>query len=996
MKHLNSTAYAALMLVALCYFCPVAAQVQTARHVDVNPNCGGYYEYLPQGYNWETQSYPLIVFLHGVGELGNGTTQLPLVLNNGIPKLINSGQFPVSFNVNGQTHKFIVISPQFKQWPTPTDINSVISYAIQHYRVNSSRIYVTGLSMGGGATWEYAGNQNFANRVAAVVPVCGASWPSQERAQVIASNRIAVWATHNDGDWTVPVSYTNDYINYINSCNANPVGKKSIWQIVSHDAWTRTYDPDYRENGLNVYEWMLQYTKGSSTNQPPSVHAGNAQTITLPVNSVTLNGSAWDSDGSIVSYNWTQVSGPVAIIASPFSNNTQVTGLVAGTYVFRLTATDNQGANNSSTVQIIVNAASNSTSAGRIEAEHYIAMHGVQTENTWDVGGGLNVGWIDNSDWMDYNITAPAAGTYTIQLRVASPNHGARFQIKKQDGSVLSTVDVPNTGGWQNWHTINTTVSLSSGSQIIRISSITWQGWNINWLEPQFTSNAPAGITTRVEAENWAAMHGVQTENAWGDASGGGLLVGWIDPGDWMDYHINVATAGTYTMKFRIASPNNSAAFEVRKADGTVLTTVEVPNTSGWQSFQTISKTVSLAAGAQTIRLHSISAQGWNINWFELEPGGTPPPPPPPPPATTSSKIEAEHYVSMHGIQTENTWDAGGGQNVGWIDNNDWMDYSVNVAATGTYTLRFRVASGSWGAQFQVKKSDGTVLTTVSVPHTGGWQNWQTVSASVNLTAGTQTIRLQSTTWNGWNINWWEIAGTTTPPPPPTSFSGRIEAEAYAAMHGIQTEDTWDVGGGKNVGWIDNGDWMDYQVNIPSAGTYTMRFRVASPNSGTGFQIKKANGSVLGSVSVPNTGWWQGWQTITTTVTLEAGVQTIRLQSTSWNGWNINWLEIESASSSTIAGRTLEVQEEAKAGLAQVYPNPAVDRVTLTIDNQYTGTLRVFVADVSGRIQKQLAFTKPNKGSTQAVLSIGDLPKGTYVLKAIMDDWTKGATIIKQ
>ena len=73
----------------------------------------------------------------------------------------------------------------------------------------------------------------------------------------------------------------------------------------------------------------------------------------------------------------------------------------------------------------------------------------------------------------------------------------------------------------------------------------------------------------------------------------------------------------------------------------------------------------------------------------------------------------------MSGIGTENTADAGGGLNVGWQDNNDWMDYVVNASAAGTYTVNFRVASLFTGATFQLRKSDGTVLTTVpeaSVP----------------------------------------------------------------------------------------------------------------------------------------------------------------------------------------------------------------------------------------------------------------------------------------
>ena len=76
----------------------------------------------------------------------------------------------------------------------------------------------------------------------------------------------------------------------------------------------------------------------------------------------------------------------------------------------------------------------------------------------------------------------------------------------------------------------------------------------------------------------------------------------------------------------------------------------------------------------------------------------------------------------MNGIGTENTSDAGGGLNVGWQDNNDWMEYHVNVQTAASYAVDFRVSSQFTGAHFQLKKSDGTVLTTVTVPNTTSLQ----------------------------------------------------------------------------------------------------------------------------------------------------------------------------------------------------------------------------------------------------------------------------------
>ena len=243
------------------------AQEQTARYnTSMGENTNGFYEYLPQSYSSSNDQYPLIIFIHGLGDRGNGNpVELKRVLQNGIPKMLDEGTFPVSIELNNKSFEFIILSPQFIEWPEPDHVDNVINYAINNYRVDINRIYLTGLSMGGGAVWDYAGNNSiFAKKIAAIVPVCGGSWPEPERAYIIGDADLPVWATHNDGDPTVPVHYTHDYVSRINSRSPNPPAKKTIFDDDTHDAWTKTYDPSFTENGLNIYQWMLQYQRTTS------------------------------------------------------------------------------------------------------------------------------------------------------------------------------------------------------------------------------------------------------------------------------------------------------------------------------------------------------------------------------------------------------------------------------------------------------------------------------------------------------------------------------------------------------------------------------------------------------------------------------------------------------------------------------------------------------------------------------------------------------------
>lgn len=128
------------------------------------------------------------------------------------------------------------------------------------------------------------------------------------------------------------------------------------------------------------------------------------------------------------------------------------------------------------------------------------------------------------------------------------------------------------------------------------------------------------------------------------------------------------------------------------------------------------------------------------------------------PPVTGGTLIQAENFSSMSGIQTEGTTDTGGGLNVGYADTGDWMAYfNINFPTSGNYVIEYRVASAVSGARLSSDLSAGTIqLGAVNVPNTGGWQNWQTVSQTVNINAGTYNfgIYIQS---SGVNLNWFRI-----------------------------------------------------------------------------------------------------------------------------------------------------------------------------------------------------------------------------------------------
>jgi predicted peptidase len=233
--------------------------VQKGVTVTVNANIGGFMQALPARYDSTTKRYPLLVFLHGIGELGNGASQLANVAGPGVPGLIRNKKFPASFKVKDKNYSFIVITPQFKAWPSPNDVNAMISYAISKYRIDTTRIYVSGLSMGGGVTWDYAGT--YPKRLAAIVPICGAAGPTDTKVKNMVNAGLPVWAFHNEDDPTVSVNNSKNYVSKINALKPAVPARLTLWPTGGHDAWTKATSIAYKENGMNMYEWMLQYSR---------------------------------------------------------------------------------------------------------------------------------------------------------------------------------------------------------------------------------------------------------------------------------------------------------------------------------------------------------------------------------------------------------------------------------------------------------------------------------------------------------------------------------------------------------------------------------------------------------------------------------------------------------------------------------------------------------------------------------------------------------------
>jgi len=217
-----------------------------------------YLEYLPPGYGDGT-ARPLIVFLHGVGEAGNGSIDsLRTVLGLGLPRLIAEGAWPAE-------RPFVVLMPQVTPAASEScrfgaDVDRSLDDAVDRYAIDESRIYLTGISCGAIGVLDSLARAP-ERRVAAAVPIASAPYePPYVGTAVIGGCAIAktpTWFFHGALDEVVPVSYVEDAVADLRACDPPPTALElTIYPQGHHDedTWGPTYDGSA---GHDIYRWLL-------------------------------------------------------------------------------------------------------------------------------------------------------------------------------------------------------------------------------------------------------------------------------------------------------------------------------------------------------------------------------------------------------------------------------------------------------------------------------------------------------------------------------------------------------------------------------------------------------------------------------------------------------------------------------------------------------------------------------------------------------------------
>jgi predicted esterase len=953
----------------------------------------GFYEYKPTDYNTGTR-YPVIIFLHGIGERGNGTTDLPAVLGNGTPYNIKNGH-PMRFYWNGKWETFLVLIPQLNSkygwWPT-FYAEEMINYANRNLSIDPNRIFLAGLSLGGGGTWAYPGaSLENAKKLAGIAVACG-TCQNQDWGNIARAN-LPVWGFHAADDGTVPAGCTDGAITAIQAASPAVKPYKSIYPSGQHWIWGRVFSTEYDSQHPNIYEWFLGQDKSKPVNVRPVANAGADAIAVTTTGSVTLNaGGSTDQDGRIVRYVWTKISGPnYGTITTPVSENgvTTVTGLaIAGTYVFEVRAIDDRA--DWTTDQVTITAVSSpvtlppanvlpvaragsdvtiseSTGNATLDGSASNDPDGYLTAHKWVKTSGPASYTITKDDVSKTTVSGLTAGTYTFRLTVTDNNNATAYD------DINIVVTSTSGGGGANPDNGGSTGGGTGGT-----------GGTVTKV-----ANAGADISITLPTNS-------TTLNGSGSTDPGGAIKAW----QW--------TRISGPSSFTIGNTSVATTSLTNLVQGTYAFRLQVWDHNWVPTSDTVLVTVNGSGGTTSPGTGKIANAGADII-ISLP--------------TNSTTLNGSASVDPGGAIKAYEWSSISGPSGSAIASVNAVTTGLSNLVQGTYAFKLRVWDHNW-----VPTAD-TVLVTVN--GSGGTTTPTDPNKIANAGADVMlALPTNSTTLNGSAsadpggaikaYEWARISGpsqyTLANARSATTTVSNLAQGLYAFRLTV-----WDHN------WVPKSDTMNILVsasaslpdpsNIANAGadlyitlpvnSTTLNGAASADPGGT---IKAYEWSKIGG---PSSYTITDSRSATTGVSnLAQGIYSFRLVV-----WDRNWVPKSDTVNVIVSGGAIAVAMDASKSIMTtsktnvtvaaesqatteekltVYPNPARGMINVQTISAETGASTISIYDVSGRMIQKITFEK-SQSLQQRSVNITQLAPGVYHLEVMIGGKKKMITkFIKQ
>ena len=418
-----------------------------------------------------------------------------------------------------------------------------------------------------------------------------------------------------------------------------------------------------------------------------------------------------------------------------------------------------------------------------------------------------------------------------------------------------------------------------------------------------------------------------------------GYNVGWIDAEEWMQYEIDVQEAGKYNILLRAASASGEGKFHFSVDGVPISDQASIPSTGDWVNWETvILSNIILEPQDKKLRFHADEA-GFNLSSFEfvlVEP---------------SSNLKTR--ISDARTVDDRTITLGFNKNLeGALVSPDDFEVRINGETVAIEEAFLNIES-SRSIRLMV---DRFMISTDQIR----------VSYSGNEILALDGSKLE-------NFSLEPVLNTL---PPIFTLPGRLEMEDFFIQSGVVLETTTDIGGGSNIGFLDQGDYLDYKISVEFSDTFDIDFRVASEMANGACElILIGNGTqeIIASETFPATGGWQQWSTFATSSYLEEGNYVLRFL-VKRGPFNVNWIEFK--------GEAPE-PEMNPLGIS-IYPNPVAEVLNLRIGFTSPHNLDIEIFNALG--QRTWSTNRPFITSGEEQLDITELNSGMHYLVITLEN----------
>jgi len=452
-----------------------------------------------------------------------------------------------------------------------------------------------------------------------------------------------------------------------------------------------------------------------------------------------------------------------------------------------------------------------------------------------------------------------------------------------------------------------------------------------------------------IEAESFITTGGTYNDTSAGGSGLGvniaGSIINYVNAGDYTTYNVNITEAGNYSIQYLIATPSENSQIQF-VADGVIASTDNVISSGSWGNYRTLNagENVALSAGSHSIRINAIGSSTWQWNLDKI----------------TLVKEDSDSVtVAVTGVSISpatSTLEVGNSSTVnGSVIPSDATNKSITYSSNNTSVATVNTTSGSVTAI-----SSGTAIVTAT-------------SNDGNFTA-TSSITVISTS---------NVAPLI------------IEAEDFNTTGGT-FNDSFAGGSGlgvninnQNIDYVNPGDYTTYNINVASAGTYSIEYLIATPSNNSQIQII-IDDAIISTDNVVNNGQWNSFVTLSAanSANLSAGNHTVRINATGSNTWqwNLDKIKLTKVTQATnLSARNLNITSD--KGIV-ISPNPVNEILNVSGINGENINYKIY------NINNSLIMNGTLENNT---INVQFLPLGMYFIQFTIDGKEQNTTkFIKQ